>query len=199
MNEITVKFKKLDQNAIVPSYAHKGDVGMDMTAISIEYDADKDMYIYHTGLSFESDFNVGQFLFVRSSNCKTEAYLCNHVGIADSAIYRGEIQFRFKNIDSIHTIAEREASSAYFMSLETSMKLDPTLDVNKRIEIALEVYNMAKNDIYNRAKNLEFAPYDVGDRIGQMVFIEYPTVKLIEVEELSDTIRGECGFGSTGK
>lgn len=199
MNEITVKFKKLDQNAIVPSYAHKGDVGMDMTAISVEYDAEKDMYIYHTGLSFESDFNVGQFLFVRSSNCKTEAYLCNHVGIADSAIYRGEIQFRFKNIDSIHTIAEREASSAYIMSLETSMKLDPTLDVNKRIEIALEVYNMAKNDIYSRAKNLEFAPYDVGDRIGQMVFIEYPTVKLIEVEELSDTIRGEGGFGSTGK
>lgn len=199
MNEITVKFKKLDQNAIVPSYAHKGDVGMDMTAISVEYDAEKDMYIYHTGLSFESDFNVGQFLFVRSSNCKTEAYLCNHVGIADSAIYRGEIQFRFKNIDSIHTIAEREASSAYIMSLETSMKLDPTLDVNKRIEIALEVYNMAKNDIYSRAKNLEFAPYDVGDRIGQMVFIEYPTVKLIEVEELNDTIRGEGGFGSTGK
>ena len=199
MNEITVKFKKLDQNAIVPSYAHKGDVGMDMTAISVEYDAEKDMYIYHTGLSFESDFNVGQFLFVRSSNCKTEAYLCNHVGIADSAIYRGEIQFRFKNIDSIHTIAEREASSAYVMSLETSLKLDPTLDANKRIEIALEVYNMAKNDIYSRAKNLEFAPYDVGDRIGQMVFIEYPTVKLIEVEELSDTIRGEGGFGSTGK
>ena len=97
MKEIKVKIKKLHPDAVIPSYSHNGDVGMDMTAISVEYDAEKDMYIYHTGLAFESDFNVGQFLFLRSSNSKTEAYLCNHVGIADSAIYRGEIQFRMKN------------------------------------------------------------------------------------------------------
>ena len=100
MKEIEVKIKKLHPDAIIPKYAHNGDVAMDMTAISVEYDVENDMYIYHTGLAFESDFNIGQFLFLRSSNCKTDAYLCNHVGIADSAIYRGEIQFRMKNRDS---------------------------------------------------------------------------------------------------
>ena len=105
MKEIKVFLKKLDERAVIPSYAHYGDVGMDLTAIDVEYDADKDMYIYHTGLAFASDFNIGQFLFLRSSNCETECYLCNQVGIADSAIYRGEIQLRMKLRDSIETMA----------------------------------------------------------------------------------------------
>lgn len=35
-------------------------------------------------------------------------------------------------------------------------------------------------------------------RIAQMQIVEVPQVELIEVEELSDTDRGEGGFGSTG-
>lgn len=99
LKNVTIKFKKLDDAAVIPTYAHNGDVGMDMTAIMIEYDVEKDLYIYHTGLALESEFGYGVFLFPRSSNCKTEAYLTNSVGIADSAIYRGEIQFRYKNRD----------------------------------------------------------------------------------------------------
>ena len=45
---------------------------------------------------------------------------------------------------------------------------------------------------------MNFAPYKVGDRIGQMVVLPYPEVKLIEKMELSDTVRGDNGFGSTG-
>jgi dUTP pyrophosphatase len=40
--------------------------------------------------------------------------------------------------------------------------------------------------------------YDVGDRIGQIIIIPYPTIEFEEVEELSSTERGEGGFGSTG-
>ena len=98
---LNIKFTKLDPRAVIPTYAHNGDVGMDLTAIDVEYDEKNDMYIYHTGLGFESDFHYGQLLFPRSSNRKTDAYLCNHVGIADSAIYRGEIMLCFKNRDSI--------------------------------------------------------------------------------------------------
>ena len=29
MDTIDIKFKKLDPNAVIPSYAHEGDVGMD--------------------------------------------------------------------------------------------------------------------------------------------------------------------------
>lgn len=37
------------------------------------------------------------------------------------------------------------------------------------------------------------------DRIAQLVIVPYVTVDLHEVEELSDTNRGDNGFGSTGK
>jgi dUTP pyrophosphatase len=39
---------------------------------------------------------------------------------------------------------------------------------------------------------------EVGDRIAQAVLAPVTRAKLIEVEELSDTERGEGGFGSTG-
>lgn len=198
MKEIEVKIKKIHPDAVIPSYAHNGDVGMDMTAVSVEYDIDNDMYIYHTGLAFESEFNVGQFLFLRSSNCKTDAYLCNHVGIADSAIYRGEIQFRMKNRESIETIAHREAMKQFIFSLNMTSKMDPRGSMQNHMQIASDLYGQVEDDVKERAKNLEFAPYKVGDRIGQMVFLGYPTVKLVEVDELSTTVRNDGGFGSTG-
>ncbi|MBR1952103.1 MAG: dUTP diphosphatase, partial [Lentisphaeria bacterium] len=38
-----------------------------------------------------------------------------------------------------------------------------------------------------------------GDRIAQMVICKLPGVKLVSVEKLSESSRGEGGFGSTGK
>lgn len=40
--------------------------------------------------------------------------------------------------------------------------------------------------------------YQFGDRIGQIMFIPFPHVDLILVDELSSTERGTGGFGSTG-
>jgi len=39
--------------------------------------------------------------------------------------------------------------------------------------------------------------YNIGDRVGQLIIMSYPTIQPIEVEELSATVRGEGGFGST--
>jgi dUTP pyrophosphatase len=40
--------------------------------------------------------------------------------------------------------------------------------------------------------------YNVGDRIGQLVIVEYPEIELQEVKELENTARGTGGWGSTG-
>jgi dUTP pyrophosphatase len=40
--------------------------------------------------------------------------------------------------------------------------------------------------------------YGIGDKVGQLVIIPYPTIELEEVNELSETNRGENGFGSSG-
>ena len=37
-----------------------------------------------------------------------------------------------------------------------------------------------------------------GDRIAQMILTPYLTANFIEADTLSDTVRGEGGFGSTG-
>lgn len=40
--------------------------------------------------------------------------------------------------------------------------------------------------------------YDVGDRVGQIMIIPYPTIEFVETENLSNSERGDGGFGSTG-
>lgn len=41
--------------------------------------------------------------------------------------------------------------------------------------------------------------YQIGDRIGQLMILPYPAVELVESTELSESERGDGGFGSTGK
>jgi dUTP pyrophosphatase len=41
--------------------------------------------------------------------------------------------------------------------------------------------------------------YKVGDRIAQIMIIPHPPIEFEEADELSDTERGDGGFGSTGK
>ena len=49
--------------------------------------------------------------------------------------------------------------------------------------------------------NLSDQPFEIkqGERIAQMVVARYERVQWVEVTELSDTERGEGGFGHTGK
>jgi dUTP pyrophosphatase len=39
----------------------------------------------------------------------------------------------------------------------------------------------------------------VGEKVAQLIIIPYPTIDFEEVQELSDTNRGDGGFGSTDK
>lgn len=41
--------------------------------------------------------------------------------------------------------------------------------------------------------------YDIGDRVGQIMILPYPKIEFEEVQELSETERGDAGFGSSGK
>jgi len=41
--------------------------------------------------------------------------------------------------------------------------------------------------------------YYVGDRVAQLIIVPYPTIEFVETETLSETQRGEGGFGSTGQ
>lgn len=187
LEPIEIKIKKLSENAVIPKYAIDGDVGMDLTAIDVEYDEEKDMYIYHTGISIESPKHYGVLIFPRSSNRNTDAYICNHVPVIDTAVYRGEIMICFKNRDSLNQIALKAEMDELLTSLQVYR------DPSNAVDEAYKAYYKAKED------PMKYAPYEVGDRICQMVLIPYPNVLFKEAYELSKTKRGEKGFGSTGK
>lgn len=44
----------------------------------------------------------------------------------------------------------------------------------------------------------EYHWYNVGDRIAQIVIMRLPEVEMVESEDLSESDRGEGGFGSSG-
>ena len=46
--------------------------------------------------------------------------------------------------------------------------------------------------------SLEKKQYMIGDKIAQLIIMKLPWVDVEEVDELSETDRGEGGFGSTG-
>lgn len=52
--------------------------------------------------------------------------------------------------------------------------------------------------VYRHAKDAAPVEYEVGDRIGQLLILPYPQIELVEAETLSETVRGEGGFGSSG-
>ena len=79
-----VKIKKLNPNAVIPTYGTTDAAGMDVYPVSIEYKEDIDTWVYDTGLSFELPEGYVMLIFPRSSNRKTSAYLPNSVGVLDS-------------------------------------------------------------------------------------------------------------------
>lgn len=185
-DELVVKFK-IDEDAVLPKYAHDGDVGMDVTATAVEYIPEKDAYLYHTGLRCETEKCAGCYLLPRSSNTKTDSYLPNSIGLIDTFLYRGEMCFIFKNRTDIEVLS---MAAALIIIGEMPFWKKPFVNFRK-------IWDEEATKIRERA--LDFAPYKVGDRIGQMVFFRHPLVKIEQVDELSETVRGEGGFGSTGK
>lgn len=52
---------------------------------------------------------------------------------------------------------------------------------------------------FRLAGNIEYPKYEVGERFCQMIIIPYPEVSFVVSDELSETDRGNGGYGSTGK
>lgn len=182
----TIKFKKLDTNAIIPSYAHAGDIGMDVFAVSVEYNINFDCYIYHTGIACETTGHMGVLGMMKSSIFKHgDAYLVNAVGLIDSDQYRGEICFIYKNRESI------EERTTRIVSINRAKKsIWYRLTHSWNIDYSNELINQTE-------KALIYKPYEVGEAIGQLVPISFDNMRICEVNELSNTERGTGGFGST--
>ena len=62
------------------------------------------------------------------------------------------------------------------------------IDSDYRGEVSAVFYSPLNSD-----------PYRPGDRCCQLVIVKLPEIEIEEVDELSETARGEGGYGSTGR
>jgi len=102
-----VKFRKINSNTIIPKYAHDGDAGMDVYAVSKKIYLNEKFIEYGTGLQLEIPEGYVCLVFPRSSISIKTLSQCNSVGVLDSG-YRGELKIRFyKHGDNEYEIGER--------------------------------------------------------------------------------------------
>lgn len=143
---MTIKYKRLKENAVAPVKAHAADAGLDLTAVDITTEINECgelILVYHTGLAIEIPEGYFGALVPRSSITKKSLMQSNHFGVID-ANYRGEVMVKMRT-----------------------------------------------------TTNVVPAVYKVGERICQLLILPVPEVQFEETEQLTETDRGEDGFGST--
>ena len=140
-----VRIKKLNKNAIIPTYGTSYSAGADLYTIDGPVTvAPHTTTLLHTGLAVEIPEGYCGLIFARSGLASKRGLApANKVGVID-ADYRGEVMVALHN----HT------------------------DEPKTVE--------------------------QGERIAQLAILPFLAAEYELADELSDTVRGEGGFGSTG-
>ena len=138
-----LKIKKLHPDAIIPTYAHPGDAGMDLRCVENVTVPPGGRASIKTGLAFEiPDGYVG--LIWEKSGLSHKHGLKTFGGVIDAG-YRGDI--------------------------------------------TISLINLSDKDY----------TFEKGHKVAQMLIQPIEIPEIVETEELSETSRGEGGFGSTGK
>lgn len=141
-----MKIKKLNENAVIPTYGTEYSAGADLYActeedITINSGETK---LIKTGIAMEIPVGYAGFIYARSGlSSKKGLAPANKVGVID-ADYRGEVM--------------------------------------------VALYNQSNEPQVIAAK----------ERIAQLVIAPFLKVEFEEVDELTETVRGAGGFGSTG-
>ena len=141
-----IAVKKLDPNAVLPTYGSEFSAGADLYAL-----AEEDIVIQpgetklvHTGLAMEIPEGYAGLIYARSGLASKRGLApANKVGVVD-ADYRGEVMVALHN----HSNVEQRVAPK--------------------------------------------------ERIAQLVVAPFLKASFEETDELTDTVRGVGGFGSTG-
>ena len=165
-----VKIKKLHPNAVIPTYAKDGDAGMDLVAVSITPQFDA-----YTGYV---EFNTGISVEIPE-------------GFVGLVFPRSSIS----NTNHILANSVGVIDSGYRGEIKVRMKSDPT---PLFVDHAIGTENLTESEkAFFNGYNTKM--YSEGDKIAQLIILPYPQIQFEQVDELSETERGEGGYGHTGK
>lgn len=169
-----VKIKKLNPNAVTPTYATDGSAGIDICVTSHDVD-ENGCDVYGTGIAVEIPKGYVGLVFPRSSIAKKRTRLTNCVGVIDSD-YRGEIMAKFK--PDVITMNPLKVWLSWFSPIKRFFK---------KCESDVVYVHDDSNS------------YMIGEKTIQLIIVRIPRIEWEEVDELSQTGRGDGGFGHTGE
>ena len=73
-----------------------------------------------------------------------------------------------------------------------------TFDSEKNIGETVSQIKSRGAEPFKKTDPMDFCPFKIGDKVGQLVIFEAKRAKLTEVDELSESERGTGCFGHTG-
>lgn len=104
MSAITVPIKRLDPEAVIPSYAYAGDAGLDLRALETLVLKPFERALIPTGLAIAIPEGYAGFVQPRSGLAlKRGLSIVNTPGLVDSH-YRGELKIIAINLDPVNDI-----------------------------------------------------------------------------------------------
>jgi len=116
---MTLKIKRLDDNAVLPIRAHDTDAGIDLTCLTITQEINECgqlILVYHSGVAVDIPKGYVGLLFPRSSVAKKSLSLTNCVGVIDAG-YHGEVMAKFRSttdvVPAIYKPGERFAQLVF--------------------------------------------------------------------------------------
>lgn len=168
---VAVKIRKLSEHARIPTYGTAGAACFDLYAAEDAIIAPGETKTVGTGLSVEIPDGYELQIRPRSGiSLKTKLRVANSPGCVDSD-FRGEVAVIFDNIAVTY--------NELFPSVAT---LDGGLEYDGFGQYLFNTYLIRR-----------------GDRIAQAAVVPVPRVQFVETdEELTNTVRGNGGFGHTG-
>lgn len=176
-----VKFKRYNENAVIPQKAYDRDFCYDLVAVSEEEIA-PNVWKYGFGFGLQIDRKNTNDIEYGYMHLHTEAQPYNPLKGDFSAIYRLDVS------DVNISVDIRPRSSVWKTGMVLSNCVG-TVDEGYTNEISAVFYHIMPN----------MPRYKVGDKIAQMkIGTTYP-IEFKEVEELDKTERGMKGYGSSGK
>lgn len=176
-----VKIKKLNSLAKTPTKFHDEDFCYDVYATSCE-EIEPGIWKYGLGLAFEIDRDSADFVIGKTRVLETRCH-----GLFSNEFYT--TKDTYLALDDIKISIDFRPRSSIWKTGLTLSNCEGTIDELYRGEVMAYFYEV----IPGKEK------YKVGDRIGQIKLGFTLPIEFEEVNELSETTRGEGGFGSTDK
>lgn len=111
---LKIKFQKLNKDAIVPNYAHKGDTGLDVYSVEGDYILKPgEIKGFKTGIKVEIPFGYAG-LFWDKSGLAIKSGIKTMGGVIDST-YRGELVVILNNLGNKEYIVEKKSKIAQLL------------------------------------------------------------------------------------